>query len=782
MVFKIPKKYLTPRFSIRFFIWFISVLFLSLILIFLSILQGIKYYSQKNIIRNYNSHISIKSETYNKNTPKSLSSFWQEPFIPLLATTNQDFIRSITSRSILPALYISNTSSHPLNLIVIDTFDSGVFSNFPSVTRGYTSISSNGIHIGKDLAHQLKLEIGQIITLSIPSLELILTNIKIEYIYESPDPLNSFYNIFVSKESLDPFINNRFMNYHVRFSASPFYNFIYSNILPVISGQKYNLPDHTLKYQYDMIEQFEKIIIYWGYYFYIILAFIIFIIYFLYRQQFISEYKTYAYNAGILSPPGYNLRLLKEAFYLIWWISISSLIILALYLYINPPISSVLFISKTGLFQNFSFPLEYYFHSRIPIIGVFKIIIYGSILFLIIYSFLLVFYYKLSNIISSHNAPSYRIFGLIFILILGYLSVNRYFYYTSANKGRQKQWMNTYFGTYTLYDKDYLSSQFIGVPPRSFSLDPQLIKELISNDIPYLVSFNTFGKAFTISSNQKYSIKEKDIQILSLQGEYLPGTRDIISKISNNQILIGKDIGIYFLSNKLISLKLEKFNTNSAQITLPVHEIINLPIVDFNDTVFLNHNTLTKILSLPNNHITKLQVLDGKSILQKYTNQQIVLKKASESFHTWEILSDLVLFGYFICTLLHILIVFLLILYVYIYIGLYNKSLIIYNKIWGNYIKINKKDYFLCSLSFLIGIIFSKLNKVFYTFKQTNLPEFLLLPKLTYFKTPYRIDILAIFIIIVSYFIISLLIFLIYSKILKTNIKKLTKYINKDKI
>ena len=198
---------------------------------------------------------------------------------------------------------------------------------------------------------------------------------------------------------------------------------------------------------------------------------------------------------------------------------------------------------------------------------------------------------------------------------------------------------------------------------------------LQENSVQYMTTLEVFGIASIHSSSnieeEEFIEKtmKKNVSIKALQGN-LTQFSNILLPLLSNQIVIGKDVADYFLSNKILNLSFEKdfyFNKNintSSNISLDntntnminqifiVAHIVDFPVGDFNNTIFINQTNLAEILKIKPNSITKLQSSGLKKVLSRYTNNDIILTPIQQNILQWKQLTNLVMTSYFISVLL----------------------------------------------------------------------------------------------------------------------------------
>ena len=296
----IPKNILRLPFKTRIFTYILLTTLISLTFIILAILEGVYFNIKQNTTQHYNSHLSVQADTYSPNTPKDLSSWWSENSSNLENSQNENFVRAIVKRSIIPAIYQSSNQQFPIQLTLLDNNDDLIFNNFMSSTAKGTSILKNKVHIGYQLAQRLNLKKDDPFPIYIPSLNYTTTNIKVCYVYESPDRFNDYYNVYLNKETFKDVLGSKFQNYHVRFYASPFISIVEAAIAPTIAGNPKKYTDDSLNYQYLQLNTIKKNITKWTYYFYFLCGVLLFLSMYLRYSLIIKDINNYTYKTGFI--------------------------------------------------------------------------------------------------------------------------------------------------------------------------------------------------------------------------------------------------------------------------------------------------------------------------------------------------------------------------------------------------------------------------------------------------------------------------------------------------
>ena len=799
----IPKNTFRLSFHTKFFVYSISIILISLLFITFTILEGIYFDIKKNITQNYNSHLSVSAVNYSPNTAQDLSSWWIAPSANLENPQNQTSLRAITKRSVMSAVYQTSTQQFPIQLTLLDNNDSGIFNNFMSPTTTGTLIRKNSIHIGQKLAQRLNLKDGDTFPMYIPSLNYTATNIKVSYIYNSPDHFNDNYGVYLNRQTFQDLLDSKFQKYHIRFYASPFISLLESDITPIISENPKKYADDLLNYQYLQLNTIKKNITKWSYFFYFLCGILLFLSMHHRYSLIIKDVNSYTYKTGFIPTIQPHFKILLKAFFQLITINISACIILFIFIKIDPYISSMLFLQDNPIFLELNLPLTYQFDPKIPDIIFQNIIPVGTLIGIISFGLMMFIYSILPNFSESQNKPSYITIGFIIIAILGFTSANGYLYNSFADQTRQKYWTQYFFGKYSLYEKNYLHYNALRVSPQDFIIPSDLLTMLQENSVQYMTTLEVFGIASIHSSSnieeEEFIEKtmKKNVSIKALQGN-LTQFSNILLPLLSNQIVIGKDVADYFLSNKILNLSFEKdfyFNKNintSSNISLDntntnminqifiVAHIVDFPVGDFNNTIFINQTNLAEILKIKPNSITKLQSSGLKKVLSRYTNNDIILTPIQQNILQWKQLTNLVMTSYFISVLLQTFISAMLILSIILYLHTVDKNILINYYIWGIPYDPLKKYSLIAMASFIVGIFVAWLSKLLLVIRPNSIPEFLQISKFTPKQLAFSINCGSAFLISLGSAFIFTIVYFIINKILKNNTKNIIKYLFKD--
>ena len=838
----IPKKILLLPFKTRIFMYILLTTLISLIFISLAIFEGMYFNIKQNTTQNYNSHLSVQATTYNPNLPKDLSSWWETPSASLESFQNNVAIRAVVKRSILPAIYQGSNQQFPIQLTLVENNDDSVFSNFMSATAQGTLILKDRVHIGYKLAQRLNLKVDDIFPIYIPSLNYTTTNIKVSYIYKSPDRFNDLYNVYLNSDTFQDILGTKFQKYHIRFNSSPFIPLIAPTIFNLIPSNPKKYADDSLTYQYLQLNTIKKNVTKWAYYFYFLCGLLLFLSMYLNYSLIIKDINSYTYKTGFIPKLQLHFKILLNTFFQLIGITIGALVVLFIFIKIDPYISSALFLSDNLIFSELNLPLLYQFDPKIPSNLFQKIIPIGILVGMISYGMMMFIYSVLPNFSDPKNKISYIVIGFVLVAILGFTSVNGYLYNSFADASRQQHWTLYFFGKHSLYEKNYLHYNALKISPKTFIVPLDLLTVLQENSVQYMTTLEIFG---TVSS----ATLKKDVSIKALQGN-LSQFSNILPRLLSNQVVIGKDVADYFLSNKVLSIKFEKdlsFNgtisvdqqsltekiivapsntnlenivtnniiantnnitsietivldpvlevpltnmisdiisddSNSITTRVVVAHIVDLPIGDFNNTIFINQTNLAGILKINPNNITKLQSSGLKKVLSRYTNNDVVLTPIQKNALQWKYLTNLVMDSYFISVLLQAFVSAILILSIILYLNTIDKNLLINYYIWGIPYDPLKQYSLIAAGSFIVGMGLSWLSKIILIIRPNAIPKFLQIPTLVPEELSFSIDWVSVLLFSVGIIIIFTIVYFIFNKILQNTQKNTIKYLYKDQL
>ena len=859
----IPKNILRLPFKTRIFMYILLTALISLIFISLAILEGMYFNIKQNTTQNYNSHLSLRQTTYSPHTPNDVSSWWDGPYTHIEDLQNKNPVsRAIVKRTILPAIYQTSNQQFPIQITLLDNNDDLIFSNFMSSEAQGTFISKNRVHIGSKLAQRLNLQEEDVFPIYIPSFNYSTTNTKVSYIYQSPDRFNDHYNVYVNKDTFQDILGTHFQKYHVRFHASAFISLVAPSIFHLVSSNIKIYADDTLTYQYLQLNTIKKIMTKWAYYFYFLCGLLLFLSMYLNYSLLIKDINSYTYKTGFIPKLSLHFKILLNTFFQLIGISIGALIVLFVFIKIDPYISSALFLPDNLIFSGLNLPLTYQFDPKLPSALFQKIIPIGILVGMIAYGLMMFIYSILPNFSDPKNKISYIVIGFILVAVLGFTSVNGYLHNSFADITRQQHWTQYFFGKYSLYEKNYLDYYALKVSPKAFIIPSDLLTILQENSVQYMTTLEIFGTASTDKI-------KKDVSIKALQGN-LSQFSNILPPLLSNQVVIGKDVADYFLSNKVLTIKFEKDtsfssilrvdkqslteelalilsntnlentitnhiisntnnitntedimvdnlventvtnnvtntegvvldtvlevpvtnmisdiisdNTNIITTRVIVAHIVDLPVGDFNSTIFINQTNLAGILKIAPNSITKLQSSGLKKVLSRYTNDDILLTPIQKNILPWKHLTNLVMDSYFISVLLQAFVSAVLILSIILYLNTVDKNLLINYYIWGIPYDPLKNYSFMAAGSFILGMFISWLSKIALIIRPNSIPKFLQIPTLVPEELSFSIDWISVLLLSIGIIFIFTIVYFIFNKILKNTQKNTVKYLYKDQL
>ncbi|MGL4677317.1 MAG: hypothetical protein ACRCWI_06585 [Brevinema sp.] len=767
---KIPKKLLRLSFSSNITILSFSSFMLALLFICLSILAGVQYNIKQNITKNYNAHLSIYAPNFNLPTQKQLSSWWTSDSPTIENSTNQEYIRATTKRSSLPALF----SDTPIQLTILENTDSTVFDNFMSATTSDTIIPLNHVFIGRYLANELSLSEGEPFPIYIPSLNTYCTNLTIHYIFDAPDRFSDQYQVYINKNSLSETIGIQFQKYHVRFSATPFISIVEDSIAPIIGGQKKMYTDDSLTYAYQQLNQIHRNIQHWIYFFYAFLGMLIFLIHYLSYYIIQEDFRHYLYQTGHILPFSISIQFIGLVLKKLLGISVFALGITIGFISLPIEWSSEFFISQNALYPSLNLPIMYYFTAQFPW-TLLQTIPLGLVCGTLGTWILLLVFSLIPNFSNPKNKMGYIVLGMLAIVIFGFFTSHQYIHVSFAKVARNNYWAQYFFGKHMLADKDYAKYNSFQITPKTISIPQDNLKILDENLLNYMTSFESYGTASIITNTPSEGIPplllSKDVTVKSLQGNLIQFS-NILQPLQSNQVVIGKDIADYFISNKVLNLTFE--DTNATETTLVVSHIIDLPIGNFNNTIFLNHTNLTQLLKISPTEITKLQLIGSKRFLTPLTNDLISLSSLKNNTRPWNKLSDLTLGSFWIRSLFQGLLGALLVLSIILYLAIQDKNKLLLSYIWG--IPYSTFSYHKIGLSFITGIFLAWFNQLIVFLWIQPLPNFLYIPLLSPRNLPFSPSWTAVPLLLIGFALPFVVLYYFFKIILRNIQKKLIQY------
>ncbi|MGL5955076.1 MAG: hypothetical protein ACRC0X_00500 [Brevinema sp.] len=718
---KIPKKILRLSLSSNMIILFAGTMITTLLFICLSILSGVQHNVKQNITKNYNAHLAVHAPQYTPSIKNQQASWWSENFSSLENTIDQEYIRAITKRSSLQALSLHQ----PIQLTILEHRDSSVFDNFMSSSTGNTIIPLDRVFIGRQLAKKLALNEGQAFPIYIPSLNRYYTNLTVGYIFDAPDRFTDQYQVYINENSLG--LGTTFQKYHIRFSATPFIDITKDNIALIIGGKKELYADDVLSYVYQQLDQIHHNIQYWIYFFYAFLGIFFLLIQYLSYYIIQEDVQQYLYKTGIISQFNIHLRFIFIIFKKLLWLSIFALGITIGFLFLPIEWSSSAFVSEILLYPSLNLPIMYYFTPLFPwdLLQIVPL----SILLGTLSAYLLILIFSLiPNFSNPKNNVGYKILAMIAVAFFGFFTAHQYINISFAKEGRDNYWAQYFFGKHMLADKDYTTYNSFQITPKTISVSSDSLKILDENRLNYMTSLESYGIASIITNTPSEEIPPlfltKDVSIKSLQGNLIQFS-NILQTLKSNQVVIGKDIADYFISNKILTLSIG----SDTETTLLVSHIIDLPVGDFNSTIFLNHTNLTGLLKISPTEISKLQLIGQKRFLTPLTNKQSHLTSLKENTYHWNQLSNLTIGSFWIRSLFQGLLCALFVLSIMLYLAIQDKNKLLWYYIWG--IPYNALSYYGIGISFIIGIFLSWLNRLIVFLWIQVLPDFLYIPLLS---------------------------------------------------
>ncbi len=744
--YKIPKNILQLPFKTNISVLLFSSILLAFAFISLSIVEGIQNNIKKNISQNYNSHWSISKskDTY------SLESWWDTTPDEITKLTDHEYIRGITTRSSLKALY----DNSPVYITVIEDNDTNVFAT-------EKTISSNQLHISSHLAKKLGVDIGSDMSFYIPILDETLSNLTVDDIFEPVDFFYGDYGIYIHYSSISNIIESKHQRYHVRFLASPLLHLVESTIDNNLFKHNIKRVDSYLEYQIGQLNSIKKIIYRCIYLIYVLLGFV----FFLYHYSTLHQQKldSYAYRNGFIKRQIPVLQFFTSCIMRLVSSTILAILITLAFVKLSIPFDSSSI--TMPFYLEYNLPLTYSFSAGLPYLTSIPL----GIILGIISNGALLLCMKSPNINTE-----YSFLIMIFIALVGCLISHQYINTNFAREGRNDYWRQNFFGRYTLTSEHYHEYTSFGFSPPSFSLPVDSFNIFNENQSSYMASYETYGEISAIATNSSKAtpLTQKYIPIKSIQGN-LSQFSNILEILNTNQIVAGRNLENYFAKDNSVSLyiihKDSKVALSNIQAT-----VIDIPIGAFNDTVFVNHSYLMSLLGLEIDQTTKLQFTGNKTYITPLTNEQAVISSLGENTSYWNKLSDFSIWALFVQTLLLGVCVAVFILAMML--DIYAKDNLFINHIWGiksNPLHQNSIIYACC---FAVGVSLSWFINLIGCLQKQSLPDFLYIPNLVPKDILFSPNWIVAPLLLVGFALFFIIVYYIFMHI----IKQIQNTINKD--
>ncbi|SFB93981.1 hypothetical protein SAMN02745150_01387 [Brevinema andersonii] len=753
------KKIINLQLKQRFFLWLSGSLMITMLLTAGTLMQSIQFQLKQHNFHYYTSHAQVYSALFRDYDTYNTSTWWTNQNRNISQLKTQEFIRGITRRSKLPALY-KGEESYPLCLIITESNDSSVFSPFMMVRNTQKTIPKGLIYISEATAEKLHLRLNDTVKIYIPSLNITLTNLKVGNIYSSPDAFYQKFSAFVGQESLIEILSNTMQSYHIRYYASPFYQIQISNTLPQINDSRVKLGDNNILYQLFMFSTYKQHILNILLLGYTLFGLIVFTISYQHYSRMQAILNPYCFCWGIKTPnlSGY---LFLEGFKIIVLCSLTAIIFHILIILAGIKIPLDIFYNTSGLYPQFNINIR---ESLLlfDVEFVFWTVLWGIIIFTLIFISNFYGFQFIQNILLSDSYLGYIIGGLIIIGFCGFLNGNDYLYSVYAQKGRDNQWKNYYFGDWQLYPKDQIPYASLKLPLKNvvFNFDA-----LTNKNYHYMGILQTTGRAIVpIAINSEITTNARDINIFGIRGNYFAPFDDVIKNSENYQSTIGKHIADTFPDTQILSLEVQTDN-GLINITEPINNIKDFGDDFLNNSIFINLDTLNQRMNFLKNTVSKIQFsLISSKELAVFSNKQLQLHYFSDQKKYWTVLENflfkLIKIKFFISTF----IIFYFIKNIFFFIISQNRKILLHYQLWGEKPPHTYRTFYLYLVAaYISGIFLAGIKNIYYTVIETNLPQYLILPGFTIMKQQFSIDIFTFLISCIATIFISLIVYGIFT-------------------
>ncbi len=742
--YRIPKNIIQLPFKTNISVLLLASVLLSFAFVSLSIIEGIQNNIKKNISQNYNSHWSVsKSQDLSQ-----LESWWDSTPDEITKLQENEYVRGITTRSTLDALY----KNHPLHITIIEDNDTNVFDSYMLPEK---MIAPNQIHIGRPLDTKLGVDIGQSISLYIPSLNKTLSNLTVEHIFEPVDIFYGDYGVYIHKSSISSLVDSRFQKYHVRFLASPLLHLVESTVDNSIFQNNIKRADDLLEYQYLQLNSIKKIIHQCIYIIYILLGFLFFLFsYSVHNQQ---KLDSYAYRSGFVQRQFPTFRFLTSCATKLVSSTILAMLITYAFVQLSIELDSTSWTSS--LYSEYNLPLTYHFSAKFPWLTSIPL---GIVLGLLANGSLLL----CMKIKNAENPDEYRFLIMFGVALLGILTSYQYININFARESRNSHWRQYFFGRHMLAVDNYHEFNSFKITPTSFSFPVDSFNIFQENQLGYMASYETYGEISTVvltnADKKAQPPTKKRISVKSLQGN-LSQFSNI--SLENHQIVVGKNLVNYFIDDNPATLLIPHKN---AETTLSITNapVVDIPVGDFNDTVFVNHSNLMSLLELEVDQITKLQFVGRKKYLTPLTNDQASITSLGENVSHWNKLSDVSILALFVNTLLLGVCCAVFVLAMILNHST-SKEVLFTNYIWGIDYNPFRKNSIIYACCFAIGVCLSWVINLIACLQKQTLPDFLYIPYLVPKSINYSPSWTVVPLLLVGFALFFIVVFYIFICILK---------------
>lgn len=568
----------------------------------------------------YQGHAEIYSSGYRPTAPYDTNFWWQRP-ASMQQLSIQPFVRGYTRRSKLPIWLTADRQRLPMDLIVIEDSDRQVF---PAFMTKDNPIPLNTVSIGVAASVKHNIKAGDIISIAIPVLDTVLTNLTVNYIYNVQDVYFQNYTVFIDKKTLEPIVGQAMQNYHVKFFASPFYSVQISNTQSLVPNSFFTAGTDGMEYALSVMEQLKNFF-FTGLIWVAVLAGLLYAFaQYRYTAYTLEKFNAYRFTQGIPQPNMFLLYLADSFGAAITFGIMSGALSL---LFDLLPFEYLIFSPYDGLFQSLSLKIS---QGIIPLVDYFFLVRGAGycILFFTGSSLLCAIMMKIGEKLYGENGVGRLIIISIIAALFGYLGSISYLSFGYGLEARNNALKKYYFGEYSLQNIFYKEAMSLGLTPPVFTLSPNVKNRLDNDSIPYLLKLESKAEIFQLInvSDEIISTNRYATTLMSFRGRYTPELQTMIAKLESNQVLVGRRIDAAFPQTDLLNVKIYGLNSNIT-VSLPITERVNFDIPLYNDAIFINMDTLAAYMGAPLGSVSSILMdKEGKKQMLSLTNLNRVLQ------------------------------------------------------------------------------------------------------------------------------------------------------------
>ncbi|MGL5721363.1 MAG: hypothetical protein ACRCY4_03060 [Brevinema sp.] len=709
----------------------------SFFLLGANLVLGADIQARNSLVQNYSGHALIRTDIYTPISPNDPVTWWTNTF-NLQQLGLNPYVRGFSRRTKLPSFLVQGAKRIPVDLILIEDSDGQVFPPFMTPSEG---LATDMVSIGIGMSARHALEEDTLIDISIPALSTVLTNQRIRLVYNVRDVYFQNFTVFMNQRTVNSLIGESMRSYHVHYTASPFSPLLISNTQPLVPNSRFVSSIDELEYSIEILRML-KTILFAG----LISIFILAGVFYAFAQyryaiKTKASFQDYCAIHGFQIPPTHRYRLF-DLFRSGLLMGIFATIFSLIFQYL--PFEFLIFSPYSGLFPQFSLrvsqgivpQMDGFFAAQGVLAGIFAFI--GSV-------------YVASAVFSYFESRSKDFGPLITAMLLGALISFLYsaplFFNLYARQARNNEIRQHFFGQYLFQNQFRPQSLSSGSSPPMLMLRPSTIAQLNANNIPYLLKLEAAGEIIQIAkiNEEVSSTNRREVNFLGLRGSALPEMQALITRLESNQLIVGKDIGEQYKDIELLSFVLYGQESNIS-VSLPLSSVETFDISLYNNTVFMNIDTLAAYLGAGQGGITSLLTPDSAALeylptLPTPENEEIVPFSVSSKW--WTPLEAPVFSLLWIVHLIGMAIASSLIMASFYVSFAHDSDEHLYGMYWSrpkNFLS----SFMTVGSSLLAGIFFATAYMVPFIVSRSPLPNFLQLGQYTSAVAAFRIDVLGI--------------------------------------